>query len=450
MKHLVYKLTALFLLLSLSCPLIGCLPSGNATPAQPITDHILPLQAFDVQAAPELTQFGQGMTDDTYNYFCFKLGVTKNVPLYYENGYQHNGTLDSTYKWESRSISATAYEEAIESSSQVSTTTKSSISFSTSLSSGITASYGGLKAETTAKLESNLSQSLSTSYSTATKDSFTHTMQNKLEESRSRTISIPASAPRGYYRYVMYADFDVYVALLCHIESRTVEYAYLSVPRKASIFDTFHYSEKNDFSDFNPAQTLPLTPDMFSTLSLDLFERGLSNKVPNYEYAKLGSKPLYTNGTDRTITDDGYYGLCHVDQGDYIHKELAPFAHYMHAGYTFCFTISIEAETKGNIFGSYDGYHELHLYKQENSKTNRNLNDTVAAQQYGWLAKAEWTSDGTKDFHFYIRGDQFSQEKLLVLLYDARGKGEDTWKVKHVTVNLSIYAADAPILSTMP
>ncbi|MBQ8496743.1 MAG: hypothetical protein IJ489_04715 [Clostridia bacterium] len=78
----------------------------------------------------------------------------------------------------------------------------------------------------------------------------------------------------GYYRFIKFADFDVYAVLVCDTENRTCYYEYLTSVQTDSIEEGWYYGESSDemkdFINLNDAQK-KLSFDSSVLNNLDLY-----------------------------------------------------------------------------------------------------------------------------------------------------------------------------------
>ena len=391
------------------------------------------------EAVPEaqLVQVGDTLTDEEYNYFYFKLGTIKNVPIYYDNAYNHNGIASTEYAWNESSVSESMYSQVTTDSISTATTAESTLSFSTEASASVTASYGGVGASAGVKASQNLSTSLGVTNELSHEEKFTRSVNATIENSHSRVVTINKEAPVGYYRYVIFGDFDVYAALTCKISDQSVTYTYISTLREDSLFDTFRYSENNDFSDKNTDDLkLQLTQEMLDSLTVDLFSTEVNKYVSGYVFASINA---LTKEGEYRIEDDGYYGLAQADKAD--EMNLSSLVEYMTPAYTFTFKVAVNSRSGKTWWGGeIEGYREIHLYDRRNTPFDREISDEIATNDYGWMGQIVWDEDSSfYEGTFTVSGDRCKE--LMYIYYDAHGNDDDTWYLTYISVNVSVTEA---------
>ena len=401
-----------------------------------VTEQMV-IKPYQIEAASEVSLVGEPLTDGKYNYFYFKLGETKNVPVYYEDAYYHDGRTVSTYTWSTASVTEDTYTEAVENSVSNSTNASVKAEVSTSLSSGIKASYGNLTGDLSVKVTTSLATSAGYTHTESDKTSFTKKVSDKVQNSRTREVKIDKNSEVGYYRYVVYADFEVYAALICNIADKTIQYTYVTVPKPESFVDMFRFSTTNDFIASDDTAKLQLTDQMLASVTIDLFSENLPNKTADYVYAS----EFYEDTPNVKIVDDGVFGLEQVEKGHTLN--MSSLKEYMTADYIFWFDFKVSSKCEKGFMGIgwVDGTHEIHLYNKENRTNIANSDDRVdeeiAKRDYGWVDSIEWTQrDGIDDLDLYVRGDQCKE--MMYLLYDAHGDDEDTWYLRSFEITVKV------------
>lgn len=415
-------------------------PSGSRQNTENYIYNVTELMVakpYQIEAASDVTLCGTPVTDGEYNYFYFKLGETKNVPVYYEDAYFHDGRTVSTYTWSTASVTEDTYTEAVENSVSNSTNASAKAEVTTSLSTGVKASYGNFSGDLGVKISTSLATAVSQTHTESEKTSFTKKVSDKVQSSRSREVKIDKDSEVGYYRYVIYADFEVYAALVCDIEKKTVQYTYVTVPRPESFVDMFRFSTTNDFSASSDAVKLQLTEEMLASITVDLFQKDLPNKTADYVYASV----FYEDRPNVKIVDDGVFGLEQVEKRHSLN--MSSLKEYMTEEYTFWFDMKVSSRCEEGFLGIgwVDGTHEIHLYNKDNStniaKSDDWVDEAVAKRDYGWVDSVEWTQrDGIDDLDLYVSGDQC--EEIMYLLYDAHGDDEDTWYLRSFEINVKV------------
>ncbi|MBE6546628.1 MAG: hypothetical protein E7668_04220 [Ruminococcaceae bacterium] len=415
-------------------------PSGNRQNTENyiynVTEQMV-TRPYQIEAASNVALAGVPVTDGEYNYFYFKLGETKNVPVYYEDAYYHDGRTVSTYAWSESTVTEDTYTEAMENSVSNSTNASVKAEVNTSASAGIKASYGALSGDFGVKVSTSLSTSLSHTHTESDKTTFTKKVSDKVQNSRTREVKIDKDSEVGYYRYVVYADFEVYAVLVCDIADKTVQYTYVTVPKPESFVDMFRFSTTNDFSVSSDEAKLALTEEMLAGITVDLFQKDLPNKTADYVYASA----FYQDNPDFKIIDNGVFGLEQVGKKHTLN--MSSLKEYMTEEYTFWFDMKVSSKCEKGFagIGWVDGTHEIHLYNKEHSSNIANSDDRVdeekAKRDYGWVDSVEWTQrDGIDDLDMYVRGDQCKE--MMYLLYDAHGEDEDTWYLRWIEIDVKV------------
>ena len=403
-----------------------------------VTDQMISsINMYEAMPEAQLVQVGDTLTDKEYNYFYFKLGTVKNVPIHYDTAYNHNGIATTEYAWTKTAVSENIYSEVISNSISSATIAESTLSFSNETSASLNASYGGIGANVGIKASQNLSTSLGSTTKVSYEKTFNQSVNNTIKNSQSRVVTISKDAPVGYYRYVIFGDFDIYVMLMCKISDQSINYTYVSTLKEDSLFDTFTYSKENDFSDSNTDELkLQLTQEMLSSLAIDFFDSDVKNYVKDYVFASM--RALEKEGKFK-VTSKGYYGLAQIELAD--EMNLSSLIKYMTPEYTFTFKVAVNAESR-NVFGhEVEGYREVHLYDRRNRSFDREISAETAKNEYGWLGEMVWDEDSSLfEDSFTISGDKCKD--YMYIYYDAHGNNDDTWYLKYISVDVSVTKAN--------
>ncbi len=424
MRNMVKKFFVSLLSVMLGAmSLVGC-DKEDSGDWQVKAEELNHSQTKVVKAEKQLNLVCDPVTDGEKNYFYFKIGETDNVPVYYEHAYWHNkGKTDSVYEWETKTITQNAYVEANKQCSTISTSKSEKVSIETGTGASIGLNYKGLQLGLSAKVSEAFEMSIGSTSSVSVSQTFTKSLTDITEKSKKRTVTIHKDSPSGFYRYTVYASFDVYAVLVCNIATLSIEYDYFSIPQADSYFDEFRYSEDEYRFDTSISEKLVINMDEVVALGLNFFTRDIENRLPGSIYGRA----TYQTSNRIKIDDTGKFGLTqmYTDTIDLNHLVA-----YMNDGYVFRFHIIIHSESDTIAGIPIDGYKQMYLYNRYNQKVSESasnqLNEELACRNYGLVRSLQWEQDkGTDTFDLELRGSECVN--VMFFRYDAQGKGSDTW-----------------------
>ncbi len=381
-------------------------------------------------------KIGNSFTDGEYIYHTFKIGKIYNAPIYRDTSYYHTGLDQAVYQWKESTIFSKEYENMQKNcvSSAVSTTVKVSNESSATVSGSY--KYGGLGLNASATTKNVFEVSTNASVSASATESFSQTISDKVERSKSRTVTISKDSPAGFYTYTIIANVDVYATLICDIDSNQIEYTYFTIPTDDWRGETFHFNN-NSYFDEDEINKIEIFENDFA--GYDLFDASKASKIPDVQ-----NRVILTQTDTRKIVDTGAYGLEQEKKQTLL--DLSAYEEYMNDDYVFIFnvTVSFEADKITDFFGSInyqEGHKQMFLYKEDPGHLSDSIdktNPTNIRTMYGLLCEDEWTSDKgqDKEFVWKIVGEDCTDE--MCIRYDAYGENDDTWYLESVIVTLTI------------
>ncbi len=372
------------------------------------TKVVKPLRTIELISPP--------MTDGEKNYFYFKLGTTENVPVYMNAAYHHDGRLTSEYEWKTTTISENDYTSRREECTTFSTAASVNATLTTSTSASVNATYawGSVGMSTLITRGFEYTQSASASITSAT--SFANTIRSISQSAQSRKVTIHRDSPAGYYRYTVYATFDLYAVLICDIASQSVQYDYFSIPRKDSYFDTFKYSETGNYDDAE-IEKIQLDMSQVNSLNLDLFSTNVAKRMP----PKLTDTS--THSFDTTITTSNSYHISFKLIDDFELERL--FAE----GYKLKLTLTIKLQGKENC----KAYFTLNANSIEIDRT-----DSVYIDENEWEDIVLTVYDLAYDKDS-VDVDAYPYEILIFVEHNAQIDFSSECKLKQLRVEVEFY-----------
>ncbi len=401
-----------------------------------VIDNIDNMDENRVVPLTEPEMFSTPFADNQYIYYYLKLGEIYSVPVHSEIAQLHNG-VETIYEWSQKTTYSNIYQESTQNAASFSTKESASLSVSTELSGKLGVSYKGIKADIGVSAKTALSTSLESTQSVISTQTFTKTVNNTVTDTQSCTIKLGKDDKVGYYRYTIYADYDVYAVVACDYTNNQIEYTYISVPKSDSLKKAFRYNKDGEFDQVKSDEKLQLTEDVLKYLPADPFDVDNAEKTSGYVYASL-SAPYKNTNSKRKITDSGNYGLNQRERDNIDISELKDYIG--NDNYVFLFEVSIRSSRCKNILGIYiSGYREALLYNKENSKLeNLTLDDESAADKFGWLDVYTWSDHDSdiQDFVWKVDGSKCAE--TMYVRYDAHGEDFDDWYLDSIEVMVRV------------
>ncbi len=392
-------------------------------------DETAPLKVYlDVQtnksvAAPT-QKVVEKLTDGKKNYFFVYLGYVENAPIYADNIYLHDGRTAMEYTWTESSSYETSLSEISTTSVEASVSNTISHVQSEKYGANLGVSFKGINAGVSADFTETVSSSLKAGTTYATSSTFSKDVTNRVETRLTKKIDF-GKVPAGYYRYTLYADFDVYALVVCDLITGEIDYSYQSFVNKGSYLEGMFYNESKRF-DEPCGDDLSLRSESLS--DEDLFATDLPTKTDDYVYAEVSDNGNYRS--EKTITDAGVYGVEHRSQADTL--DLSSLEEYMTDDYVFQFDLVVSARKV------YSGHRQIFLYQRmpDYVKDSEEVVDRARAERMGLLESYDFTGAGRESFTFRVSGADC--RSTMYVLYDAWGDYEDTWVRESLSFVISV------------
>ena len=174
-----------------------------------------------------IEQFNDGIC----NYFYYKIGEIHSVPIFYSETYEHIGT--------NQFISNNSLDTLKKMLEETNTFCFSNYVSSTALSSFqpvidsecSTLSIAGAKMSDKFSFNNAINQSV---------------VEPLLQSSINKTfasITLDENNANGYYRYISFANYDIFIVLISNLETEEVSYQYLTSIQEGSISSNWYYSK---------------------------------------------------------------------------------------------------------------------------------------------------------------------------------------------------------------
>ena len=177
----------------------------------------------------------ESFTDYEKNYFFFKLGEISRVPIAYSSSVFYQGLGTRILKFSTVESVENIISSAVEDC------------FSTTISAGINAGIGigtGVENDGNANLAGALLQAeLSASLSASTSTTLTKTISDTFSKCKEDVFELDPSCPEGFYRYTVYANCEIFVAIEADPKTKTFEYTYLCFVKNDTKIEGWIYSQ---------------------------------------------------------------------------------------------------------------------------------------------------------------------------------------------------------------
>lgn len=362
-----------------------------------------------VTPASEIASPGYDLQSSFYNfdtqtsYYVYYLGKVERIPLSPNlDPFAFNGTIGGTVPFVVQDTSMTATEI----SQQLSTSASQTFSF------GYDYSFNfGIDAMINTGINISANVSIQKSTSLTVSNLVTHS------SSTSQTLNyvFTKDNPKGYYRYILFADADYFGVI--KVDENSGEASTFIHQRVYARYKEFDYSPTTTFSS-NSSGVLT-----FDTSKIDINALPIPSKCVGESHNSInpdGSKPIieltapsytYYGENDAHITIDASHRYGKDDIEDFI--DLTRFAPFLNSNYKLKFEVWINMKEKE------DGYQEVYLMDW-----NGNLIAENGAHDSGdgLQGTIEWRQLATWE----ISGEKFGTYDLY-FEYDAHGKNSDDW-----------------------
>ena len=239
-------------------------------------------------AVPCDTNLVYSYTDSVNNYFVFKIGEVRNVPLHIYDSQGHDGYRDVLIgeTIETVSIEKVTSRDETEITNEISGEVSGSIT--AKLENKLGATFKGVvSAETKRGIEGTISATLSNTYTSVTDTECITEIETRVTKTQIRQETIPADAPVGKYYLALTCACDVYVTVVCNIPENSYSYVYSSLIKKDTIIANDRLYSESQVLDSNSVSTLRL--DESALEGLDFFGSVENNKFieKTIDFSKL-------------------------------------------------------------------------------------------------------------------------------------------------------------------
>lgn len=362
-----------------------------------------------VTPASEIASPGYDLQSSFYNfdtqtsYYVYYLGKVERIPLSSNlHPFEHNGIIGGTSPYVIQDTSMTAREI----SEQLSTSASQTFSFGYDYSFNI-------------GIENMINTGINVSANVSTQKESTVTVSNlvTLSNSTSQTLNyvFTKDNPKGYYRYIMFADADYFGVI--KVDENSGEASTFIHQRVYAEYMGFDYSPTTTFSS-NSSGTLT-----FDTSNININALPIPSKCVGESTNSInpdGSKPIikltapsytYYGENDKHIEIDASKRMGRDKIEDFI--DLTRFAPFLNSNYKLKFEVWINMKEKS------DGYQEVYLMDWNGNLIAENgAHDSGSGLQ----DKIEWRQMATWE----ISGEKFGTYDLY-FEYGAHGKNSDDW-----------------------
>ena len=196
-------------------------------------------------------------TDSVNNYFVFKIGEVRNVPLHIYDSQGHDGYRDVFIgeTIETVNIEKVTNRDETEITNEISGEVSGSIT--AKLENKLGATFKGLvSAETKRGIEGTISATLSNTYTSVTDTECITEIETRVTKTQIRQETIPADAPVGKYYLALTCACDVYVTVVCNIPENSYSYVYSSLIKKDTIIANDRLYSESQVLETNSVSTL--------------------------------------------------------------------------------------------------------------------------------------------------------------------------------------------------
>lgn len=332
--------------------------------------------------------------DDDCEYYIFYLGYVSHVPLqsdvavYEFNGSKYEKELSTT---ETNKTQVTQMLSTMETNSV-------SLELSVSAESSSSSKIEGIGSESVLDYGFKISQTKSVTRS----QSIEKAVEYSKQISETTKFSFDDSWEKGFYRYILLGDVDVFGVLIKDI--KTGEYNTYTYDVVASQYYSLDYSKSALFDECSKNQlTFSLSENEIE--SLEKPSRYICTKV---EY-KSESKQKKIDASHEYTYDE--FNI----------SALSPF---LNSEYTLCFEVVIEMKEENA------GYQEIYLCRDDETHITG-----IYDYEFGGSGNAS-TSYKEVEFNWTAKGDQCTE--IMKLRYGAHGDHSDDWYRRQAKVTVTI------------
>lgn len=332
--------------------------------------------------------------DDDCEYYIFYLGYVSHVPLQSDVAvYEFNG---SKYEKE-LSTTETNRTQVTE---MLSTMETKSVSLEVNASSELSSSLKieGVGSESVLEYGFKLSQTRSVTSS----QSIEKTVEYSKQTSETTKFAFDESWEKGFYRYILLGDVDVFGVLVRDIKSgECYTYTYDVI---ASQYYSLDYSKSALFDERSETQlTFSLSEDEIE--SLEKPSRYICTKV---EYVSESKQKKIDASHEYTYDEFSI-------------SALSPF---LNSDHTLCFKVVIEMKEENA------GYQEIYLCKDDETHITG-----IYDYEFGGSGNAS-TNYKEVEFNWTAKGDQCTE--IMKLRYGAHGDHSDDWYRRQAKVTVTV------------
>ena len=197
-------------------------------------DLISDMQTYVTVPSEDADVIVDEFTDGVCNYYYFKLGEIRYVPIYYSQIQKHN-TQTHTLSI----MSETSVSKILEKTTNICVSEAVEESVMSSIASSVGTSQDD---PINACITSGISYSKTASFNSSIGVSFTESLEQSISNSTAEDLYLTSADAKGCYRYIKLATFDVYAVLVCDIENKTCYYDHITSVQEDSITASWYYS----------------------------------------------------------------------------------------------------------------------------------------------------------------------------------------------------------------
>jgi len=413
------------------CAMLCLLPSCGEADVAPVLEY-----QVEAVAEPSLCDFPAPFTRDQSNYFFFRIGTVRKVPVFCGALLYHKGTDAKPTQMENGADISMLSEgvpasvaEALQVALVRSVETEEhrwSTAFDASENGFVVGVPKRADSPNTEVVRKALAEALPNAGEVSV--SYEETV---LRDTALRERQWGKSDPKGYYRYTVYQTVAIYAVVIENENEDAPRVAYCAVPDGAPVAE-WVYAKR--LEEYNVAQKRESSRISFS------YDRSMGAPEITTGEPEIAPPEQITSCTRKfsnrvTVTDDGVFGLKQESKADTL--SLSELAWAMNDQHTLRFTVEL---TVNQPLLSMVGTCEIYLYNRRSQSADDSVTLDTAMSEYGLVAGHDFENKDKKiSITWAISGELCA--KAMYIYYDARGEGEDTWYREAMTVTVEVLPA---------